>query len=67
MQKQEIARQLGVLVQLDMNTITAYDRIIQGCDDDGLRNELMRSRRDYERHVCELSRVIQELRRDDRA
>ncbi len=57
----EIAKELAILVELDMDAIQAYSRAIPCIGSTSVKDLLIRFRQDHERHVEQLSAVIRAL------
>lgn len=57
----EIAKELAILVELDMVAIQAYSRAIPCIGSASVKDLLIRFRQDHERHVEQLSAVIRAL------
>jgi hypothetical protein len=61
MTNQEIAAELGALVQLDVDAVLAYDRAIAAIGDGAVARELAGFKLDHQRHVLELSRALLDM------
>ncbi|MCF6159100.1 MAG: ferritin-like domain-containing protein [wastewater metagenome] len=57
----EIAKNLSLLIQLDVDAVYSYDQVIKEVDDPVIRDQLNMYRRDHMRHIDELSRIMASL------
>jgi len=61
MDPKDVLKELSSLAQLDIDAIHAYDQAIQSIDHLSVREQLTQFKADHERHVRDLSVVIQRL------
>lgn len=61
MEKQEEAKKLSSLAQLDIDAIHAYDQAIKKIEVPEVQHQLTQFRQDHENHYKELSAIIREL------
>jgi uncharacterized protein (TIGR02284 family) len=65
--RDEIARHLNNLIELDYDAIAAYDAAIERLEDVGYKNKLQEFRDDHKRHVEELGKLVQAQGKDPSA
>ncbi len=61
MAKDESVKNLNSLIQLDIDAVHAYDAAIKNIDDMIIKERLTDFRGDHQRHVTDLSKVVQNL------
>jgi len=61
MDNKRIINKLTNIVQLDIDAILAYNQAIENIEQDDIRQSLVAFRADHDRHVTDLSRVIERL------
>jgi rubrerythrin len=61
MNNQDLVRRLSALAQMDIDITHAYSQVAGQVEDETLRYNLNRFRRDHERHVARLSSHIRDL------
>lgn len=59
MAQADFLESLEALVQLDHDAVQAYDQAIERIDHIGIASQLTEFRQDHERHITDLSALIQ--------
>ncbi len=61
MEKDEVAKKLASLAQLDIDAVHAYEQAIEKVDVAHVKEQLVKYKDDHDRHIRELSAVIRRL------
>jgi uncharacterized protein (TIGR02284 family) len=61
MSDKDVIQTLNELIQLDFDATKIYDQAIERADDPNVREDLEEFRADHERHIAELTRVVEDL------
>lgn len=58
---QDVIKHLNELIQLDFDASKTYEQALERVDDEAAREDLENFRADHERHIVELTRVVEDL------
>jgi len=61
MNYEEMANRLGSLVTMDVDAARAYDQALEEIDLENVREQILKFQEDHNRHIVELSAMINEL------